>query len=773
MISISIDFNGIRFRPKIFDTGFEPLPLNSDEVPVGDGFERREADTDIEVKEENKKPKVVLFPSSIDGLLVPEGVSGLSDLVSTISNKKLIENNILVYLFFQDTSKLNVTNDNDPRYLVHNTPFDFSSSKPYPRSYTIIFTPTNYFVEKYETLEEIREGVHYSGAESVDYLRIPRLYDVRLFWAREEVMHYTEPIIEISYDVSEFHIPKIKPIDKVEQTPRIFYRADTEPYPRRSDIYRLEIESIRIPKASIETLVQSEIKVDYAQKAVTTNYVPETTLLEVAVEESSNSVTNNVIYFDFRADTSVASFNLPVHQHNNKRKNPESDISKVVIKAFDNSKQEQRQIYQETDLEEDFFRMETANANDNVIYTEQRDAKIDYRDPQRRNNFEWNYKKVKTKYQSTLRNLEKRLKEITNKTKNYFSKNSLNSVQDEANLDLSLPEPIKGVDDFESEPVINKIKNKYKSERIPEKTYEVPTPKKQPELKKIPFNQEKIEAFDYSSYQHKISTGAKDFSMVAYNIKTGEYYSHNGNMSMPLPSLNKIALAATVAYYAQHGKLDLDQYVTIQKDLILDNDRVYKAKEGQKVKLGDMVDAMLTRSVDTYFNHILFALGYGDVDLGIERSNKFMDDLGFSAIKINDVHTGTSNYNSSVADGDTLVRLMYFIDRGDVLKPKFAERINNAMENEQWSPFFKGRRKITATYDGMGLVGITDDGYIVFHAINDFHGEQISKKKFDDHGERRGNDSAGRGMNLITNFADYIRSSYSICKDSVQQKKAA
>jgi len=758
VISILTAFNQTRFsvfgfRPKVFDKGdegFGTLPFSSDGISNrtcdGDGFERRELDASVEVKGESPEIQDDIADTSLESRLVPSGLVGLDALTSINPNKKIIskQNNVLAYLFFPNTSSFNAANDNDLRELI-DTAIELPSTVPYSRGYKIEGILVDYaFQNDYEPIKHSDTGVHPGEPYRLEL----ELFYLRLIRPRKELAGYN-PLSEvykvdetISFDFQEIRhleFPDIKPFDYSLPKPVTIYSNIPTMEPRFFvPASEIKADYMQNPSIPISGFTQSDIRIDFIQRSLISRYTkselevysprpqtfakydPKIRPLDDVVETSFHD-SPRISVPSFVAETFPLEESINLHVHPNKSRNrnpnPESDISDIVVRAFEprNEEQEQRIVYQETEPEPANDNSPRWAADDNYRERTENNNFSDDKNPRRnRNDFQFNYRNIKTKYKSILRNLKKRLMEISQ---------------------------------------TNNIKNKPNSDSPSlDNNYEVPTPQKLPELEKNPFDRETIEALEYSSYEHKRTTGAKDLGLVVYDMETGRYFGHNGRMQLPTGSINKVGLAATVAYYVQHGKLDWEQEITIRNDLIIENDGTYDFKEGQKIKLGDAVDLMLKRSVDTYFNHILLALGNGDTDTGKERHDKFMRDLGLPSIKIGDIHTETSNYNSTVAYGEDLVGLMYHIKIGNILEQGNSNRIIGAMEKEEWSPFFKGPRKITSKIDGMGILGIIEDRYIIFSEVNDFYGKILAEHAYNKLGDRITNRATPHGKIVINSL---------------------
>ncbi len=732
--------NNFHFKAKIFDIGFEPLP--SHEAFDSDGFERREEEA-IEAKKQEAKNEIAAKPSSIDDLLVPSGMLGLAALAidSYYGNKKAIPitNRMLDYIFIPSASRFNVLNDNY-RISIFHKPIELI---PYAKGYSIAWFDAGYSAARdYKPLQE--KGIlPYSEIKPVNYMHIPRLYSA-LFADREALPYIAA---KNYYDAFEPKIAEIKPVDgiKIADTylPHAAYTSIGENYETRikpinySRAFAKSIEetAIQAPTANIPI----QIKTHHAKTHLTDNFPR---LLEEVVEESPE-ISHKAAYSGHRINVPYIFFNLPKPQNDNERKNHDTDISDAVLQAFEPDEQENQIVYRHVEQKPANDNTKMEEPSHSINHKQDTDDISDYKDPERRRNTDMDYKlpakKEKTKYRAIIKNLKKKMDEARRTAKEYSSL----------------------VSKTQSDKTEYKTQNA-KSETKQEEAYDVPTPQRQPELNKISFEKEIAEALEHSAYEHKLETGAKNLGFAVYDMETKRHFGHYANMLLPTPSINKVALAATIAYYVQHGKLDWGQELTIQKDLIIKNDGSYNIKEGRKVKLGEMVDLMLRRSVDTYFNHILFALGDGDVYAGIEKNNKFMDDLGFQSIKIGDIHTENSNYNSSVSHADNLIGLMYFLMKGNVLEQRNSSMIIGAMEKEEWSPFFKGPRKITSKLDGMGILGVIEGRYIVFSEVDDFNGRKLAEHAYNEHGNRITNRATPLGVSVINSIARNINSLYAI-----------
>lgn len=733
--SVQIE-NNFHFKAKIFDIGFEPLPF-TDETFDFDIFERREGET-VEIKKQEAKNEIAAKPLSIDDLLVPSGMAGLAALAadSYYGNKKTIpiKNRILDYIFVPIVSRLNASNDNYQITIFHK-PIELIV--PYS-GYSIARLGSGYLVAQDYEIEDMGESFHYSEIKPVNYMQIPRLYNT-LFSGRE-ALPYTK-LADDNYNIFESSLPEIKFIDGISIADNYLLHVA---YTSMEETYETRIKPINYAENFTKAITENTIQVSitnipiqaktYHTKMPTTDYSPR--LLEEVVEESAEICHKSALY---HGNQSYIFFNLPKPQNDNERKNPDKDISDIVVQAFEYSQNQQEEAKpkenhqnQNTEGKNNYSEKKPESAKGNALAIPKGNSASAYREPRRyrRNNHGWEPRVI-----TNLKYVPK--SRIKNQLGNYGG-NIKKSEQSKA-LIQNVPK--------QSEPDLK------------EYIFDVPAPQRLPELKKIPFEKDVFDALESFSYQHRLETCARDFSVVVYHTKTGRYYNSNGNLLMPTPSINKLALAATVAYYVQHEKLDWDQYVTIQKELIIQNDRLY-FKEGQKIKLWDMVDLMLRRSVDTIFDHVVSALGYGDIDVGLQRNNKFMEDLGFSSIKINDIHKEGSNYNSNVADGDTLMRLMHFIKEGGVLNPEYSERIIGSMEREEWSPFFRGRkvaRKVTSKPDGMAILGSMDE-YIFFVGKDNFRGESLSEWAYDSQGNRYINQVTKRGVVEINSLDRHMKS---------------
>jgi len=788
VLPIELNRQSGALRPKIFDIGINFLPFYDNGSASADGtFRRKEEGTEIAARKEEAaelRPKY----NSIDDILVHPDKGSLDGLASAFyynnpfSNSSIILlKEILDYIFIPLVSPLSASSDNYPMLSIYGQ-IESASAMPYPKGYFIARFHVDYSVNQDYEQQERAKAPHFSPLESIEYAQIPMFYRAGLPSYQTKLVTYTKPANDNDYRASNLNLPASK-LAGIANTRQIankdnFYLPAKRlaDYPAKEGAYKLQVQAIDHTENSIEDIIgqkdadimeMSEDKPDYAPK-----------LLEDIVDgiaDKDIDTADDLDYSDFRFESLYSFFNLAKFKSYYSDNDTELDFSNMLLEKFefddgnkisygaskiealvDNSPDDEIDDQQRRIIDSS-IRYEPSNDNSAEalnrvrLHREENILVDDYKDPeQRRDNSKWKYK---TKIIPEPMSLEIRLERDTQVADDYISVDS--------KVQISKSE----ISDTKTDP---KQEKRYKAS-------EVPAPKRQQELKRAPFERHIAENLEQIASDYKLETGAKNTGFVVYDMETNRYFGDNANMELPTPCINKVALAATIAYYVQHGKLDWDKEITIQKDLTIENDGFYKIKEGQKVKLRDMVDMMLSRSLDSYFNHVLYALGEGNVKEGIEKNNKFMHDLGLESIKIADVHMEGSNYNSNVAHGNDLVGLMYLLTRGDVIDGENSEMIINAMGKEEWSRFFKGPRKVTSKPDGMGIIGVIDGRYVVFIDADDFYGEKLAETAYKDNGERMTNRATPLGVKVINSLAKEVKSLYTVlCADaSAEPQKAA
>jgi len=730
----------------------------------------------IELKEEAPENEISSIPNSIDDLLVPSGLSGLGALAISFyydyKNKITGQSNPLAYIFVPDFSQLNVANDNHPREDIY-PKIELVSLTPYPRRYTIAFAPADYFAEEYGTIKEIEEITYYSEIKPVDYIMIPRLYAVRLFASRDEILPYTQPANDNNFDVSEFRVPEIEVAwTEIEQT-RVsrVYLADTKSisYPRIEDLYRLRAEPISTPRNSIETLVQPEIRIDYEHEAVTEDYVPAKILLEDTVVNIYKHAKVNTLNFPVE-DNLDNLIKFPANDNNPKRnKNPKTDISTIVIQAFDSSEQEQEQnvVYQDTDTDPEKSNYPKEAANDNTNYRDDRENVSIDRDPERNNiNFELKYARSKNNPKKTPKPNKLRIayKKAQNNLRYTFSVND--------NTKPAYAENEVVIEDYpEGQNLQQYGKAKINKNQHPNRQDSDP-PEKDP-LEKIcykikekkPFSADTHNALEDFAY-YMMAMGflddvreqvdapkigetmgsPKDFVMIVHDLETGEYYGHNDNIVLPTTCLLKPAVALAVEHYAQEYGLDLDQEITLQENLILDRERSIfnDLLPGKKVKLRDAVKRMLSESSNTDYNHVLFALGNGDAKYGMKLTVDYMHQLGLKSIQINDVHTSGSNFDANISNGADVNTLMGYLQLG-ILGGEYKSLVLDSLK-QAIGNMYDGMGKIASKRDSIAVSGVIQGRYACTVIMNDFHGEHLSEAYLEEGSKKLFSDSTTLGL---------------------------
>jgi len=760
LITCDVDFFGTRFKPKLFDTVFEFKPVFSDETSNGDGFKRREEEAIIELKEEAPENEISVESELLEDRLAPEGNSdGLEALtISNTDDKKIAitRANPLAYIFVPDFFQLNAANDNLPRVDAY-PKIELVSLTPYPRRYTIVFAPADYFDEEYGKIGEQSERVHYSEIEPVDYMNVPRLYAVRLFASRDEILPYTQPANDNNFDVSEFRAPEIKYADVVTSAQLSIaseiYLAEIGPLPdsKREDLYRLRAESISTPKNSIETLVQPEIKIDYEPEVVTEDYVPVKILLEATVESSYKLAKVNTRNFPVE-DNLDNLIKLPTNDNEPKR-NQHQDISNIVLQAFSKDKDEyssnQELVYQEADPDSETNFFPTEAANDNVNHREERNNISDYKDPERRwNIFEWKFKIVKY-YRNPKTIIDKKLRQVYNETRKIISK-SVNKISDIYNRltgYLITNKKVKRNNIYNTQN-IDRVKSNTNSTKLnisEDDIYyglkgptKIPIPKKLHSIQTKDFSQDKIDAWEDMAYNIKLALGPKNMTIGFQNIETGEFYCHNGKLRIAGPSLDKIALGLVFAFYAQNNLIDFSQQVTIQDNLVLEREKNFtEFKTGNKIKYDRLLYQTLSESSDTAFNHLIYILGEGNVQLGLIRARKSLRYMGLESIEINDIHQHNSNYMSNVLDVEALLRLGIAIENNEILNPQYSKTFKDTLKNEKWAYIFNGIHKGTCTPYGMGQMGVHEDKSVsngkwaIALIFDDFNGDTMFNQVYE------------------------------------------
>lgn len=119
-------------------------------------------------------------------------------------------------------------------------------------------------------------------------------------------------------------------------------------------------------------------------------------------------------------------------------------------------------------------------------------------------------------------------------------------------------------------------------------------------------------------------------SVAIKHLKTGEEFKHNADEPMPTASLIKLPLMVTVYQAAADGKVDLDEFVTLEADDMVAGSGILTSQfsPGAKFSLRDAIRLMIAYSDNTATNLVAESVG-------LDATAKHMESLGLKETKLN------------------------------------------------------------------------------------------------------------------------------------------